>query len=354
VVVKKQQWMYSNYAQSARVVNVALLRAVYNVARQVGVCFYVHPPEPVYQAPSTSRVLWPTDVAKPPKAGPFAQVDPSKYGEPCETWFNAQVEAQKKEKAKQATGMDIDPDVSKKTPAPAPAPAATDPLPAGWVEKMCPKSGKPYYYQSAVPKSSQWARPTAAAPAPAPAPAATIAPLQQQQQLKLDEICAHVLNIASGAFDPAVPDPTMAMPLDLADARCTSLAAKLHALYTLGVAAADKSLERHQRRLLVNLHEEVHKCSMLHRWNHDKVLTAIGAVLGQLKENEVRTKCTQPSSMQLLSRVAFLNSKKQSFLDAKKVFLEAQMDPVDCPLAMQWIEAPWQALPDATKVTWKM
>jgi len=46
--------------------------------------------------------------------------------------------------------------------------------------------------------------------------------------------------------------------------------------------------------------------------------------------------------------------EKQSFIEAKKVLLQAQMDPVDCPLAMQWIEALWQALPDATKLTWKM
>ena len=41
--------------------------------------------------------------------------------------------------------------------------SSTGPLPTGWVEATDAASGKPYYFKPAVPKSSQWVRPTAPA-----------------------------------------------------------------------------------------------------------------------------------------------------------------------------------------------
>ena len=51
--------------------------------------------------------------------------------------------------------------------AAAAAAASTGPLPTGWVEATDAASGKPYYFKPAVPKSSQWVRPTTPAHPPA-------------------------------------------------------------------------------------------------------------------------------------------------------------------------------------------
>jgi len=296
VVVERKQWMYSNYGQTARVKKASLLRAVYDDQTKTETCVMVHPPEEVFQVRDTGRVYWPTGVVAPAKGRKdFPTLDVGTLHPSCLAWFKEQIAAQKQEKAKQSTGMDLDQE--------------------------------------------------------APPPAASIAPAAQQQQLRLGEICADLLNVASGTFDDTVPDPKLPLELNVADARAQSCVNKISAFYVLGVAMTTKTLAPHQLQIVRSLHEEVRLCTKLNRWSGDTALDAISVAIGKDKELSVRTRCSAPNSSQLLGRVAYLKTKKQAYLDGKAGFVNAGMDARDWPLAMQWIESFWQNLPKQVRIS---
>ena len=298
VVVERKQWMYSNYGHLAKVKQASLLRAVYDETTKTETCVMVHPPEEVYQVRDTGRVYWPTGVVAPAKGRKdFPTVDVGTLRPSCLAWFKEQIAAQKQEKAKQATGMDVDPTVQ------------------------------------------------------APQPTASVAPPAQQNSLRLGEICADLLNVASGTFDDTVPDPKLPLVLDTTDARAQSCVNKISALYVLGVAMTTKTLAPHQLQIVRGLHEEVRLSKKLNRWSGDTALEAIGVAIGKDKELSVRTRCSAPNSSQLLGRVAYLKTKKREYLDGKAGFVNAGMDARDWPLPMQWIESFWQNLPKQVRIS---
>ena len=344
VVVEKMQWMYSNYGQSATVVNAAVLRVQYDEAKDEYNCVFLHPITPVHQSRATFKVTWPTDVVKPERDATLTRTNSASLQGVGTEWFNARVEELKKEKVKKDAGIDL---LAKD------APAAAAPLPNGWVEAKDKNTGKTYYFAPLVPNTSQWDRPTAPAPPP-PAPAPANAPTQahhvqesallQEQKRKLDKICAHVLNVASGAFLRSVTDPRLKFPVELKDNRASSCLSKLGAFYVLSVASADANLEQKQRRKIGQLHNELEKCKQLNRWNCETILKAIGALLGKEKEDDLRARCVMPSAKELLGRVNFFRVKKKAYVDGKNAFVMANMNPLDYPLPLAFLEPHWVAL----------
>ena len=307
-VGEKLQWVYSNYGQSASVVRVALLRVQRGEESGAWGCVAVQPATPVHQDRATGKVAWPADVAKPPRGATLREVPPTWLKGAGKAWFDEQVEAQKKEQVKKDAGIDLLlGDARNEAPAPA---------------------------------------------TPPPPPPPQEQPLLDRQKLKLDQICAHVLNVASGTFSKSLCDPKLGFPVDLADNRASSCLSKLGAFYVLGVASADDGLAQQQRRGIVRLNGEVHECKRLNRWNCEAVLKAIGAVVGGDKEGEVRARCVVPSAAELLGRVAFFRAKKKQYLDGKAAFVAAKMNPLDYPLALAWIEPSWVALTDHARAQW--
>ena len=221
-------------------------------------------------------------------------------------WFNAKISWQKQEHAKRLLAVDLTNDAP--TTAAAPVPAPTDPAPREQREQ------------------------------------------REQQALLRKEMCADLLNAASGTFDNSVPSAkSLPVKVDYSNPDMEMCANKLAAMYALGVAAADKSLEQRKRRLIVELNAEVHACTDPKKWSGLSAVNFVGMLLDEAKTATVRERCSGITRQQLFRRAAFIKLKKQEYLAGKKAFVDANMDPRDYPLAMSWIEPFWQALSSADK-----
>jgi len=302
---KKWKWMYSNYGHSAKVVEVCVLRAVYDPDTKTETCFDVQPPRVVRQG-ANGIVVWPKDVVNSPPSTTLAVCPTESLDAATLQWFNAKISWQKQEHAKRLLAVDLTNDAP--TTAAAPVPAPTDPAPREQREQ------------------------------------------REQQALLRKEMCADLLNAASGTFDNSVPSAkSLPVKVDYSNPDMEMCANKLAAMYALGVAAADKSLEQRKRRLIVELNAEVHACTDPKKWSGLSAVNFVGMLLDEAKTATVRERCSGITRQQLFRRAAFIKLKKQEYLAGKKAFVDANMDPRDYPLAMSWIEPFWQALSSADK-----
>lgn len=306
-VTWKKQWMYSNYCQSATVVEAALIRARLNPKTQEVECFYVHRPQPVYQSKDTNLVEWAKGVCKPPKGTKFHMVKVETLGEAGKVWFGGQVAALKRERTP--------------APSPSPSPGRCSCSPRWPSPAACASGGSTRACVTA------WAAPTTASKS---------------------HVAQDLLNVASGTFDPAVEYSGLYVVPDIAHSLD-----RLCAFYYFGIATSEKTLTTEERRRIVQFQEEVHAEPDLNKWDGETVLKGIGVMLGGDIEHRVRARCDKPTPTMLLRRVEFLKSKKKEFLDFRKRCISSGMDPRDVPLAMAFIEPDWLALPHAAKVSRK-